>query len=66
MNSEKILFRQIAACSRSSSHDALIEERDNYYDGLNRLAALLRGETFVSVSTSLSLHDARKFRDGIK
>lgn len=66
MNSEKILFRKTAACSRSSSHDALIEERDNYYDGLNRLAALLRGETFVAVSTSLSLDDARKFKDGIK
>ena len=66
MNSEKIHYRKTAACSRSSSHDALIEERDNCYDRLNRLAALLRGETHVSVSTSLSLHDARKFREGIK
>ena len=66
MNSEKILFRQTAADTRSSSHDALIEESDNCYDGLNRFAALLRGETFTSVSTSLSLHDARKFKEGIK
>lgn len=66
MNPEKIDFRQCAVCSRSSEHDALMEESDKGYEWLNCFADLPSGEILVFVSTNLSLHEVRKFSEGMK